>query len=58
MGYINFLKENEPSQKKDYIPASQKVHKFRKRWKIAFIISGVVNVLCIGFIIFKFIYKH
>jgi len=48
MAYIKFRKEGEPSIKSNYIPESVKANKFRKKWKISFIISGVLNLLFIA----------
>lgn len=52
MAKLIFLKEGEKSQKKNYIPSGT----YKKRWKIAFYISGVLNVLLTYFIYYN-LYK-
>ena len=54
MGYIKFLKENEPSPKKDLIHGSKKLNKRRKIWKVLFIISLILNILLGIYITHKF----
>lgn len=49
MASIHFRKEGEKSQK-TYKPMGT----YRKRWKIAFIFSGIVNVLLSYFIYHSF----
>ena len=51
MAQIRFLKKDEPSQKKDYVPKSRKF----KRYLIA---SGVLNVLFIITFVLLFIHIH
>lgn len=50
MARIRFIQPGEPSQKKGYVASAR----YRKRWKVAFIISGVINALSISYIIFKY----
>lgn len=59
MAKIHFKKEGEPSLKKDYIPASVKFKeisevnkKHKNRYKIALIVSSVVNLILIGCLIY------
>lgn len=40
MAYIKFKKPEEPSIKKNYIPASTKYNKYRRIWKIISILEA------------------
>jgi hypothetical protein len=51
MAKIRFLKEGEPSQKKNYLPEGVKADRIRRKWKIFAILSGVLNVLSIYYIL-------
>lgn len=49
MAKVRFLKHGEISQKKKDKPQGT----FRKRWKIAFFISGLINVVLLYFMYFN-----
>lgn len=48
MAQIRFLKEGEPSQKKNYIPNSKKY----KRRLLIFQVISIIEVLAIGYLIY------
>lgn len=48
MGYIKFLKENEQTQKSNYLTGHKKLNRHRKIWKIFFILSMILNIYLIN----------
>lgn len=53
MAYLKFLKDNEPSIKKEFALTTQKLHKHKENWRLAFQISGGFNVLFMVYILYR-----